>query len=710
MPSRIHLLADPLVSQIAAGEVVERPASVVKELIENALDAGAREVEVHLEAGGKGRVTVADDGCGMGASDALLAFDRHATSKIASFADLERVGTLGFRGEALAAIASVARVELVTAERPGEGHRVLIEGGRVRVAEPLARPRGTTLDVRSLFFNVPARRKFLKAPETELRRALEVAQGYALARPDVRWRVLHEGRALLDLLPAAGPEGPRQRIAQLFGDELAARLVDIGPSGESGPIGPIGEDGAVGDGGTLGRGPEIGAIGAGSENGAIGAIGAIGASGAIGESGAIGAIPLPDGAAEAGAAWQERLGGLVPAERERIGGLVGSPETARGRRQFVFVNRRLLRDRAVLATFYRAVREEWRSDDFPALFLFLDLPPAELDVNVHPQKAEVRFRDPRLLDRVAEALRQALARARGEVAAPLRRPAADAPAVPFAWQGLGGPPTPAAWGGWGSSGGGPYPEIPVPAGSRALPDEIAEVGGGAPAVAAAVAGAPPPARLATGSDQPPARAPGPLSGRHGEARPFRLLGQYKGTLILLEGPDGLYLVDQHVAHERILYERLRRSLAAATPPSQVLLSPLLLDLSPAERLRLLELVPALEPCGFGLTVLSGQTLALTAVPAVLSAGQAEALLAALADGSPAGEPSDGGLGFRVLDALAASLACKAAVKMHHPLSPPEMESLLTELFAAEQPYACPHGRPIVLQMTDSDLERRFGRR
>ena len=675
--SRIHLLADPLVSQIAAGEVVERPASVVKELIENALDAGAREVEVLLEAGGKGRVAVADDGCGMGADDALLAFDRHATSKIASFADLERVGTLGFRGEALAAIASVARVELVTAERPGEGHRVLIEGGRVRVAEPLARPRGTTLDVRSLFFNVPARRKFLKAPETELRRALEVAQGYALARPDVRWRVLHEGRALLDLLPAAGPGGPRQRIAQLFGDELASRLVDIGTVGE---IAAIREAGAIG------------------ESGAIGA---------IGESGACGAIPVSSG--EAGAAGQERLGGLVPVETERIGGLVGSPDTARGRRQFVFVNRRLLRDRAVLATFYRAVREEWKSDDFPALFLFLDLPPEELDVNVHPQKAEVRFRDPRLLDRVGEALRQALARARGEVAAPLRRPAAAAPAVPFAWQGLGGPPTPAAWGG---SRGGAYPEVPVPPGPRAMPDEVAEVGGGPPAVspAAGAAEGAPPARLATASYMPPDRAAVPLSGRRGEVRPFRLLGQYKGTLILLEGPDGLYLVDQHVAHERILYERLRRSLAAATPPSQVLLSPLLLDLSPAERLRLLELAPALEACGFGFTVLSGQTLALTAVPAVLSAGDAEALLAALADGSPAGWPSDGGLGPRVLDALAASQACKAAVKMHHPLSPPEMEALLTELFAAEQPYACPHGRPIVLQMTDSDLERRFGRR
>ena len=636
----IHLLPDPLVSQIAAGEVVERPASVVKELIENALDAGAREVEVLLEAGGKGRIAVVDDGCGMGADDALLAFDRHATSKIASFADLERVGTLGFRGEALAAIASVARVELITAERPGDGHRVLIEGGRVRVAEPLARPRGTTLDVRSLFFNVPARRKFLKSPETELRRAVEMVQGYALARPDVRWRVLHEGRALLDLLPAgagADGDGLRQRVSQLFGGELAARLVTIGDLGELndlGDAGAAGEVAAAGEGGGAGR----------------------------------------------------------HLAHERIGGLVGTPETARGRRQFVFVNRRLLRDRAVLATFYRAVREEWKSDDHPALFLFLDLPPEEVDVNVHPQKAEVRFRDPRLLDRVAAALHAARARARGEVAAPLRRPAGSAPEVPFAWQGLGGLPAPAvfAWQGRG----GP-------------PSDVAE----GPALAAGMAAGPPPAgRLATATYAPPERAVIPLSGRRGEVRPFRLLGQYKGTLILLEGPDGLYLVDQHVAHERILYERLRRSLAAASPPSQALLTPCLLELGPAERLRLLELAPALEGCGFGLAALSGQTLALTAVPAVLSAGEAEGLLAALADGAGGDSPAAGDLAPRVLDALAASLACKAAVKMHHPLSPPEMEALMSELFAAEQPYACPHGRPIVLQMTDSDLERRFGRR
>ena len=603
--SRIHLLPDFLVSQIAAGEVVERPASVVKELVENALDAGASIVEIQLESGGKARIAVGDDGCGMGRDDALLAFDRHATSKIASFDDLERVATLGFRGEALATIAAVARVELTTAEQPGDGHRVYIEGGKVRTVEPFARPRGTTIDVRSLFFNVPARRKFLKAPQTELRRCVEVVQGYALARPDVRFQVSHEGRELLDALPAPGTAaGSRERIGQIFGPELAGHLAEIPET------------------------PEL----------------------------------------------LER--------EETIHGFVGTPETARGRRQFIYVNRRLIRDRAVLATFYRAVRDEWRNEDFPALFLFLEIPPEEVDVNVHPQKAEVRFRDPSLLDRVYDAFRRTLERARGEEAAPLRSPAAE-PYVPFAWQGLGEQRPPVAW------------DRP-PAGPAPNPAVV-----DLPVI---------PTRLATPSYAPIERPMVPLSGRSGEARPFRLLGQYKGTLILLEGPDGLYVIDQHVAHERILYERLRRAMAAERPPVQHLLTPILLDLSPAERLRMAELAPGLEEHGFGIAALSGGTLALTSTPSALSAGEAETLLRNLAADSGDGTAGAADLTREILESLAASMACKAAVKMHHPLSAPEMEALVAELFTAEQPYACPHGRPIVLQMTDSDLERRFGRR
>lgn len=618
--ARIRILSDQLISQIAAGEVVERPASVVKELVENALDAGATRLEIDLEGGGRQRVRVADDGAGMDRDDALLAFDRHATSKIAVFDDLERVATLGFRGEALASIAAVARVELTTALAAGEGTRVRIEGGRVLVAEPAARARGTTVDVESLFFNVPARRKFLKSRETELRRALEVVEGYALARPEVTLRCRHEGRVVVDA-PAAGarsgadPAALRARIAQIFGPGLAGELAEI-PAAAS--------------------------------------------------------------------------AGLVPG----AWGFVGSPATARGRRSFLFVNRRLVRDRAVLASFYRAVREEWRSDEFPALFLMLDLPPESIDVNVHPQKAEVRFRDGALAARLGSLLRIALAAARGEEAAPLRPPEPFAGAPPVAWWGLGG-----------RDGGGPASER----------GEIAEPPAGgfvavdlpwrASADVSPAAGEP--GRIAVPALAPLDRSPIPLSGRTGETRPFRLLGQYKGTLILLEGPDGLYLIDQHVAHERILYERLRRSLVQRAPASQRLVSPLLLELSAAERLRLLELAPALETQGFELAELSGATLALVAAPAGLGAEAARGVLVTLAADREATPET---LGTHLLEALAASQACKAAIKMHHPLSAEKLEALVSELFRAENPYACPHGRPVVLAMSDADLERRFGRR
>ena len=353
----IHILDDRLVSQIAAGEVVERPASVVKELIENALDAGATTVRIELEEGGKKRIRVVDDGSGMESEDALLAFDRHSTSKITTFDDLQNVETLGFRGEALSSIAAVARVEMQTAAAPGSGHKVRIEGGRVLFAEPVAHPRGTSLDVVSLFFNVPARREFLKSVRTELRRATEVVQGYALTRPEVGFTLLHEGRLLLETTPGpAGPVGARERIAEIFGPKLANSLVEIEPTG-------------------------------------------------VGE--------------------------------EFIWGFVGNTSTVRGRRYFTFVNRRLLRDRALMATFYRAVREEWRSEEFPALFLFLDLPGASIDVNVHPQKAEIRFRDQGSLERLSMALRRALGEALGEAAAPLRQPLST-PGVPFVWEGMGG--------------------------------------------------------------------------------------------------------------------------------------------------------------------------------------------------------------------------------------------------------------------------------
>ena len=591
---RIHILDDRLVSQIAAGEVVERPASVVKELVENALDAGASTLKIEVEKGGKRRLQVTDDGSGMDSEDSLLAFDRHATSKISTFDDLQQVGTLGFRGEALSSIAAVARVELRTAAEPGGGHRVRIEGGSVRSAEPISHPRGTSVEVASLFFNVPARRKFLKSVQTELRRVTEVVQGYALARPEMGFSLYHEGRLLLEVSPGVpGPAGAHDRIGEIFGGDLTDHLTEIPVAGNGG---------------------------------------------------------------------------------EKIWGFVGDTSTTRGRRYFTFVNRRLLRDRALMATFYRSVREAWMSEEFPALFLFLDLPSEAVDVNVHPQKSEVRFRDRGLLDRLAGALRAALGQALGEAGAPLRRPMGG-PTASLVWQGIGGSGADAS----------ELRERPLFSPGRS-PTQIADV-----------------------VYAPLAPQSVPLTGRSTETRRFRLLGQYRGSLILLEGPAGLFLVDQHAAHERILYERLRRATREESVAAQAFVEPLILELGASEGMRLSELQPELEACGFGLTEMSGHTWALQAAPAMLTPDDAQGLIVALSTDTE-GDEGRVEIRDRLLHALSASLSCRSAIKIHHPLTIQEMEALVEELFEAEQPYACPHGRPVVLEMTDADLERRFGRR
>jgi DNA mismatch repair protein MutL len=584
----IRHLEDHLISQIAAGEVVERPASVVKELLENSIDAGASRITVELEAGGKRLIRVVDDGAGMSAEDASLAFDRHATSKISSFDDLQGVATLGFRGEALSSIASVGRIDLSTAVEHGDGQRRVVEGGLIQRSEPVSRKRGTTLEVADLFFNVPARRKFLKRNSTELRRCVEVVQGYCLAQREVRFDLVHEDRILLTArATSADGDGLRARIGQIFGQPFEQRLSPIGPKDLS-------------------------------------------------------------------------AGGTVY-------GFVGDRETTRGRRLFVFVNQRLIRDRALLAIFYRSVRSEWKSDQFPALFLFLDVDPQNVDVNVHPQKAEVRFRDTGFLGGVARALSKTLAETRGEEAAFASLVGMDESPPRLAWEGQ-------------------VSEAGVVPTRFSYSTKLAEV-----------------------SYSPAAARPVPLSGRREGTGSLRLLGQYKGTLLLLEGPDGLYLIDQHVAHERILFERFRESLKRSTPSSQSILVPPLLELSRSEAARLLEASSALEEAGFALAELSGGSVAMKAHPAVLDGRQSIDLLMSFLEQAQDAEESTNPSG-QMLDALAASLSCRAAVKMHHPLGVEEMEALVSELFEAEQPYACPHGRPIVLRLTDRDLEKRFGRR
>ncbi|REJ84594.1 MAG: DNA mismatch repair endonuclease MutL [Acidobacteria bacterium] len=603
--SKIRVLEDLLISQIAAGEVIERPASVVKELVENALDAGAGSIEIELEGGGRDAIVVRDDGEGMAPEDARLAFERHATSKIRSFEQLESVRSLGFRGEALAAIAAAARVECTTATTQGEGHHLVLRGGRVEVEEPASAPRGTQMEVRSLFADLPARRQFLKSASTELRRCLEIVHGYALARPDVRFDVVHDGRELLRA-PSTTEDaaGRLERIAQIFGADFASGLIRL---------------------------PE-------------------------------------DGTVE---------------------GFVGPPEGVRSRKTFLFVDRRLVRDRALLGVFYGAVRDVWKTDRFPPLFLFLTVPGGEVDVNVHPQKAEVRFRSREPVRRAASALRTALGEARREAAAPVRV-FDGGPAPTLRWSGLGGA---------GEDHGAPL---------RSSDGEASSAGAGyrsSGEVAERIAGAnyalPSPRRV-------------PLSGRPAAATEgLRLLGHYKGSLVLLEGPDALYLVDQHAAHERILFEQLSQAIAAETPRSQRLLQPLVLDLGADLNEVLSRFSERLEECGFELRPLSDGSLGLVGVPAPLRVGVARQVLEELAARFRHLDPDQaaaGSLRSELLESFVASNACRGAVKIHRPLNGQEMERLVTDLFACDQPYSCPHGRPTVLKMADSELERRFERR
>ncbi len=598
---RIRRLDDRLISQIAAGEVVERPASVVKELVENALDSGAGRVVIELEEGGRRRIVVDDDGHGMAPEELRAAFERHATSKISRFEDLERVQTLGFRGEALAAIAAVATVDATSAAEGFDASRVRFVAGRLEKQSPAPRGRGTRIEVDGLFDAVPARKSFLKKPVTEYRRAIEVVQGYALAHPEVHWTVHHDGRERLSApaTTAGGPDAPpfvealRERVRQLFGSELADELV-----------------------------------------------------------------PLPPDAI--------------------VRGLLGTRRTLGGRRIFSYVNGRLLRDRSILGVFYGCVRSLWHGDRFPALFLFLDVPPHEVDVNVHPQKAEVRFRDRAVFGQLASVLRQALAQARDEEPTVLEEVDPQTRPSSFAWQGLG---------------------------------RMLEPGGGVVAEDSPTYPHPSQERIGGVSYQPWTSPGRGFSGaaRPGDERPLRVLGQYKGSLVLVEGPDGLYLVDQHAAHERVLYERLRRALEGDEPEVQRLLEPLVLEFGPVESEALGEVEPSLARAGFELERYSGDAWAVRALPVGWSARAAERLLVAVAGESPLDGAGSVDVRARLLDGLAADRACQGAIKIHHPLSLEKMEQLVGELFEAEQPYACPHGRPTILKLDDSQLERRFGR-
>ena len=584
---RIHLLPTDLVNQIAAGEVVERPASVVKELIENAIDAGARAIEVRLENGGKKLIEIRDDGCGMAEEDARLAIERHATSKIRGFDDLTRVRTLGFRGEALPSIASVSRFVLTTSDNEnGEATEIDCDPlTGARNVRPAARDRGTTIAVRELFENVPARRKFLRSADAEFRSIVTVVSSYALPLPRVAFRLEHNSRVVLDLAPASSD---RERVVQILGSETEEALAPI--------------EGEIGD---------------------------------------------------------ARAAGYVTR-----GIRFGSR-----RNQFFFVNGRLVKDRVLTHAANRAA-EAFDFDGHPAIVLFLDVPPELVDVNVHPAKTEVRFRDSSQVHVVVE---QSIKRALGgaeegaaliQDAAPGTQPSALFPARRY--------------------------DDPAP---RWTPQFTPLFQREQPLVQPPVRGA-----AALEVEEAPPQL-GDLQGR--------VIGQYRLSYILLDTPGGLRLVDQHVAHERVLYDGYLARLEARAAVSQQLLTPLIHETGAAESAALESHVEELRAAGFDIERFSGNAFAIAAVSPELVRNDVDTFLRKLIDASLEEKSSHV---TKVRERIAASLACQAAIKVHRPLGGEEMARIVAELLQSSNPFACPHGRPIIVDIRHLDIERHFHRK
>jgi DNA mismatch repair protein MutL len=609
-PRRIAILPDAVANRIAAGEVVERPASVLKELLENALDAKAAAVALAIEAGGKTLVRIADDGEGMEREDALLALDRHATSKIHSAEELVGIGTFGFRGEALPSIAAVSRFELETAPAGGEGAagtRLVATGGLVSAVEDAVRQPGTTVTVRSLFFNTPARRKFLRSARSETRACVEAVTALALALPRLGISLLADGKQVVEALPAASLA---ERVAQLLGQRFAATLLPV--------------------------------------------------------------------AHEAGAV--------------RITGLVQRPAEAAptGRAAHLFVNGRPFRDHFLVRAAERGYRATVPAGSRPSVFLLLEVPAADVDVNVHPAKLEVRFRDRYALEAAVE---EAVHRALGDLAS-----AAPIGGGRMPWEhaavttGRAGAVSPAA-----------------PEGEAEDGEEEGELLAGEGAEGLLAFGGPDLAEDAEPGESEP------QLGVEDGARRVRVLGQVHASYILVEAPDALLIVDQHSAHERVLYERAMRALGERAGAdgggggavSQKLLFPLTLTFTPVE----LDAIEAhgelLARLGYELEPFGGRSIAVHGVPAPHARFDAERCLKDVVADLAGGR--FGGLA-NPLERFASTFACRAAIKAGQALTDEEMRELVERLFASELPAHDVHGRPTIVQLPRGELERRFGRR
>jgi DNA mismatch repair protein MutL len=663
---RIHILADQVANQIAAGEVVDRPASVVKELLENSLDAGATRIIITVEGGGRKLIRIADDGCGMVRDDALLAFERHATSKLRSSDDLLSIATLGFRGEALPSIASIARVELITrAAEENSGTRMEIAGGKLLLCEETGAPAGTTLTVRDLFFNTPARRKFLKSENTELAHVTALVTHYALAHPDKHFELHSATHALLVAPPV---QQAAERIFQIFGQDILDQLLPLAAEVELARAG------------------------------------------------------LPEAPP-----WRRPADYQAPPPGWlRITGFTSKPELEKLNRNsiYCFVNRRLVRDRLLMHAVSEAYRNILAPTSFPVVLLFVDMPPEEVDVNVHPAKTEVRFRQASWLhDFVRDTIRNKLTLGRpaaGFLQALTTHPSAMPALVAHASPQVPPRETPSSDGWLGASWPAdeepanadfsltaapivPAPGVlPLAAGENPAVDEMARNGPAngnhRPSIGCVSAAAWNPEEEAVEAGASPTL--------HGLAS-LRPLGQLRESFILAVNQEGLWIIDQHVAHERILFERVLRQRRAAQVERQRLLMPMLVDLLPAQMVTFAAIAEELEANGFEVEPFGPRTIAIKAAPAGLEGSELERMLVEVLE--QAGSPEQAENLEAARTRIAASIACHAAIKVNTRLDPARMEWLLGELAKTEHPTSCPHGRPIVLRYAWKEIQRAFHR-
>jgi DNA mismatch repair protein MutL len=653
--SRIRILPEAVANKIAAGEVVERPASVVKELLENAIDAGAKTIRVEVEVGGKRMIRVIDDGHGMTHDDALLAFERHATSKLRSADDLLSIATLGFRGEALPTIAAVSRLLLETRdEAEAEGTRIEFAGGKLVNVKPAGLPAGTTVSVADIFYCVPARRKFLKSDTTELGHIASLVTHYALANPAKQFILTTPTQEIINCPPA---EKLADRVYQLFGRQALDELVEI-------PLAMAPFRAAITE-------PELEA--------------------------------------------EEEKATLT------VSGFTSRPDVQRLNRNgiYIFVNGRLVRDRLILHAVHEAYRNILPPAVFPATLLFLEMPYDEVDVNVHPAKIEVRFRRPSFVhDFTRDTIRQALMGAR-----PVPSFAAAASASPvLAGSGIAfSTGSPAAsmesvlprdlipaveemglGSGVGSDGGFDLTGAPMRPIEQRIPFTSGTAFGTGAAPAQLSSEGNWAANLAPASGDAPATLPRPE-----QIADLKPLGQVSASFIVAVNGEGLWIVDQHVAHERVLFEQHLEARRAGKVEAQRMLMPLVIELSPRQIVIFEKIAEELAANGFEVEPMGPKSVAIQAVPAGVGAPDAEKLLTEILDGL---ERENAAISIETLQAkIAASTACHAAIKVNMPLEQSKMEWLLDALAKTDCPMSCPHGRPVVLRYSMKEIEKAFHR-